>query len=93
MITRVGHVIRGFLRLMDILLCFLWLAPLYIVGLADRPTGRQLVSGYVGKAAYNGHRWGVRAATVIDKLAEWLGDGADHCHRVHLFYLPVDVEN
>lgn len=92
-LSRLGHVVRGGLRLLDIIACYLWLAPLYMVGLADRPTGRQLISGYVGKAAHNGHRWGVRAASVIDTMAMWVGDGPDHCHRAYLFYLPVDVEN
>lgn len=93
MIYRIAYVLRASFRLLDIIACFLWLAPLYIVGLADRPTGRQTISGYVGKAAFNGHRWGKRAAAVIDWLAIQVGDGPDHCHRAYLFYLPVDVEN
>ena len=91
--NRLGHVVRGALRLSDIVACFLWIAPLYLVCLADRPTGRQLISGYVGKAAHNGHKWGTRAAAVIDWLAMWVGDGPDHCRRAYEFYLPVDVEN
>ena len=79
--------------MLDIVICFFWLAPLYLVGLADKPTGRQLISGYVGKAAYNKHKWGIRAAKVIDWMAEKLGDGPDHCYRAYIFYKPIDIED
>jgi hypothetical protein len=68
----------------DVLLCTIWLAPLYVFKLSGRPTGRQLISGYVGLARINGHRWARIAAAVIDWIFEKLGDGPDHCRRVYL---------
>lgn len=81
LLIRLGHVLRALLILFDIVLCFCWLAPLYLVGLADRPTGRQLISAYVGRAMLNGHRWARIAAAVIDRL---LGKG--HCVDVATRY-------
>jgi hypothetical protein len=78
------------LKALDILACTVWLAPLYVVGLADRPSGRQMISSYVGRAAHNGHRWGLRAAGTIDFLARLLGDGPDHCRRAYLSYRGLD---
>lgn len=78
------------LRALDILGCTIWLSLLYPFGLADRPTGRQLVSGYVGKAAFNGAPWGHRAAAVIDWSASRLGDGPDHCLRAYLFWRVLE---
>ena len=80
-LRRFGHVLRALLILTDIVLCFCWLAPLYLVGLADRPTGRQLISAYVGRARINGHRWARAAAAVIDAL---LGRG--HCVHIATRY-------
>ncbi|MXO73589.1 hypothetical protein [Alteraurantiacibacter buctensis] len=68
---------------LDVLLCTLWLIPLYVAGLASRPTGRQLISGYVGKARLNGHRWARVAGAVIDWIFARLGDGPAHCTRVY----------
>ena len=68
----------------DVLICTLWLAPLYVAGLASKPTGRQLVSGYVGRAAINGHRWAIVVEGVIDWVFERIGDGPTHCARVYL---------
>lgn len=78
------------LKALDILACTLWLAPFYVVGLADRPSGRQMISSYVGKAAANGHRWGRIAATLIDMGAVALGDGPGHCHRAYIRYRGLD---
>lgn len=69
---------------LDVLLCALWLSALHPFKLAGKPTGRQLVSGYVGLARINGHRWARIAAAVIDWIFERLGDGPDHCRRVYL---------
>lgn len=74
LLGRIGHVIQALLILIDIAACFLWLAPLYLVGLADRPTGRQMISAYVGRAMINGHRWARIAAKVIDAVM-----GKSHC--------------
>lgn len=84
MTARLGHSVLALLIALDVLLCALWLAPLYLVGLASRPTGRQLISGYVGKARLNGHRWARLAGAAIDWLFARLGDGPDHCTRVYL---------
>lgn len=73
-LRRIGHVIQGMLILIDIAACFAWIAPLYLVGLADRPTGRQMISCYVGRALINGHRWARIAARVIDAVM-----GKSHC--------------
>lgn len=81
MVRRFGEALLALLRALDILLCALWLCPLYIVGLADRPTGRLMISTYVGKALANGHRWAVWAAWAIDHLAMMVGDQPNHCAR------------
>ena len=78
------------LRSIDILFCTIWLAPLYVVGLADRPSGRQMISSYVGKAASNGHYWAIAAEDVIDGIAQALGDRPGHCLRAYLHYRGLD---
>ncbi len=82
--ARLRHSAMGLLIALDVLLCALWLALLHPFNLASRPTGRQLVSGYVGKARLNGHRWARLAGAAIDWLFALLGDGPDHCRRVYL---------
>ncbi|MDQ4421477.1 hypothetical protein OOT33_13700 [Sphingobium sp. DEHP117] len=74
LLRRIGDVVQGLLIVIDIAVCYIWLAPLYLVGLADRPTGRQMISSYVGRAALNGHRWARIAARVIDAVM-----GKSHC--------------
>lgn len=91
-LTRCQHCALAMLRTADIAVCTVWLCVLYPWGLADRPTGRQLISGYVGKAAHNNQRWGLRAARAIDWLALRFGDGPDHCRRAWLFYMCIDQE-
>jgi len=91
MIARIGHCILPILRAFDILACTLWLSALYPFGLADRPTGCQLISGYVGKAAFHGMPWGIHLARWIDTAAEKLGDGPDHCLRAYLFWQRLEV--
>ncbi|MBB5985939.1 hypothetical protein [Sphingobium lignivorans] len=76
MIRRIGHVMIAALIVLDIIACFVWLAPLYLLGLASRPNGRQLISAYTGRAAINGHRWALRLERVIDRV---LGKG--HCRQ------------
>lgn len=71
---------------LDVVLCTFWLAPLYVFGLAGRPTGRQLISSYVGEAQHNGMKWARIPAAVIDFGAELLGDGPDHCYRTFVKY-------
>ena len=90
MIGRLKVAAFAFLRSIDILFCTIWLAPLYVVGLADRPSGRQMISSYVGKAASNGHYWGIAAEGVIDAIAEAFGDRPGHCLRAYLHYREID---
>lgn len=78
------------LRALDLLACTLWLAVLYPLGLADKPTGRHMISSYVGKAALNGMPWAIRAERVIDWLAELVGDGPNHCRRAYMFYKVLE---
>lgn len=77
-------------RARDIDWCTNWLAPLHLVGLADRPSGRQMISSYVGKAAANGHRWARIAAFLIDMGAVALGDTPEHCERAWRHYQGLD---
>lgn len=90
MIGRLGDSAWALLKALDILACTLWLAPLYVVGLADRPSGRQMISSYVGKAAANGHRWAVIVGWLIDYGAVALGDAPQHCDRAYRHYLGLD---
>jgi hypothetical protein len=91
MIRRLGQCVMPMLIALDLLACTTWLTLLYPMGLADRPTGRELISGYVGRAALNGHPWGKRMARLIDQVALWLGDEPDHCARIYQFYHRLEV--
>lgn len=71
---------------LDVLLCTIWLSTLYPLGWSERPTGRQLVSAYVGGAKLNGHRWARITAAVIDWGAARLGDSPNHCVRAYRRY-------
>jgi len=82
--------LRALITALDILACTIWLAPLYVVGLADRPSGRQMISSYIGKAEANGRYWGIAAADVIDALAECFGDRPGHCARAYRHYRGLD---
>lgn len=88
--SRAAASFLALLRALDILACTLWLAPLYLLGLADKPSGRQMISSYIGKAAANGHRWAIRAAMVIDWCAVRLGDRPAHCWRAYQHYRGLD---
>lgn len=90
MLRRLGFCALAMFRALDLLACTIWLSLLYPFGLADRPTGRQLISGYVGKAAHNGMPWGRRMARLIDWLAMRFGDKPDHCQRAFLFYSRLE---
>lgn len=85
MIERLLVIAGALLFLLDTVVCFLWIAALYLVGLADRPTGRQLISAYVGRAAINGWRWALRAEKVVNWIMQPF-DGPDHCRRCALRY-------
>jgi hypothetical protein len=85
MISRLGQVAIALLLLLDGIACFLWLAPLYLVGLADRPSGHQLISAYVGRAAMNGRAWALRTERIINRIMAPL-TGPDHCRRAARHY-------
>lgn len=90
MIARLKVSFWALLRALDILACTVWLAPLHVFGLADRPSGRQMISSYVGKAAVNGHYWAIALEHLIDAMAELLGDRPGHCLRAYLHYRDKD---
>lgn len=69
---------RALIVAFDVLACAVWLALLYPFHLCDRPTGRQTISGYVGKAALYGHRWAARLERAIDAVL-----GMGHCLRAY----------
>ena len=83
MIARLGTAALALLIAIDVMLCTIWLAPLYVVGLADKPSGRQLISQYVGEAAINGHRWALLAEAVIDAMFFW---NPGHCRATFRKY-------
>lgn len=90
MLTRVGHCVLPCLMALDIFLTALWLSLLYPFGLARRPTGREMLSTYIGEALYNGMPWAVRMARVVDWAAMKLGDGPDHCLKSYDMYNLMD---
>lgn len=90
MIARLRASVLALLRALDILACTIWLAPLYVVGLADRPSGRQMISSYVGKAMVNGHRWAFFVGGVIDWVFLPIDGRPDHCIRAFRHYLGKD---
>lgn len=89
-IHRLVHCVLPMLRALDLLGCTIWLSLLYPFGLADRPTGRETVSAYVGRAQFNGTAWGRRVGGIIDWVAERLGDEPGHCLRAYLFYRRLE---
>jgi len=88
-IQRLGHSLCALFRALDIRACAVWLSALYPFGLADRPYGRETISSYVGRAQFNGMAWGIRAAIVVDWLAQRVGEPPGHCRRAYDFYLTA----
>lgn len=84
--VKLGHVLVALLRAIDILACVVWLSALYPFGLADKPTGYETISAYVGRAQHNGMAWARPAAAVIDFGARLLGERPGHCIRAYLFW-------
>lgn len=74
----------------DILACTLWLAPLYALGLAGKPTGRQMISSYVGEASFNNMAWAKPIEKIIDRGARLFGDEPNHCYRAFVKYQFLD---
>lgn len=75
---------------LDIVFCTLWQGVLYPFGLASEPSGRRLVSTFIGEAAFNGHRWGIVLAAIVDRVFLLLGDRPEHCHRAFINYGTQD---
>jgi hypothetical protein len=90
MLRRLGHVVLALARMLDVVACTLWLCPLYLIGLASRPTGTAMISSYVGAAELGGMPWAIRAARIIDYIAKCLGDKPRHCYRSYLIH-RIDV--
>lgn len=86
MIKRLGHCVFSLLVALDVVACVLWLSTLYPFGLADRPTGHETISAYIGRAQQNGMWWARKVAPVIDRVAVWLGDRPNHCYRSFQFW-------
>lgn len=83
MIKRIKDVLFAWAIVLDIIACTLWLSPLYLFKLADRPTGRQIISAYVGAAAINGTRWRLIAEKIINTIFFW---DEDHCRKCYYKY-------
>ena len=90
MIRRIGQCALPVLLAFDLFACTLWLSLLYPFGLADRPTGRQTISCYVGKAEATGTRWGGRMAGILNWIAMRFGDAPDHCRRSYEFWQRIE---
>ncbi len=86
LLHRIGCSAFAILVSLDILLCTIWQGALYPFGLASKPSGRRMISSFVGEAAFNGHRWGIILATIIDRAFLAMGDKPEHCHRAFINY-------
>jgi len=84
--VRLKHCLFALLVALDVLACVIWLSLLYPFGLADRPTGHETISAYIGRAAFNGMPWALRAARIIDRGASLLGSDPGHCNRSFVFW-------
>lgn len=83
---RIRQSIFALLVTLTIALCTIWQGVLYPFCLASKPSGRRMTSSFVGEAAFNGHRWGIVLAAVIDRAFLLLGDKPQHCHRAFINY-------
>lgn len=90
LIERLKHSGFAILISLDILLCTIWQAVLYPLGLASKPSGRRMISSFVGEAAHNRHRWGIALAAILDRVFLWMGDRPDHCGRAFINYQNMD---
>lgn len=74
----------------DILLCTVWQATLYPFGLASKPSGRRMISSFVGEASANQHRWGRILELIIDLIFCSLEEQPAHCRRAYEKYKHID---
>jgi len=50
-----------------------------VAGFADKPSGRQMISTYVGGALVANRKWAYYAAAIIDYFAYLITGKRDHC--------------
>lgn len=90
-LTRCRECVLPFFLGLDIFACVIWLSLLYPFGLARKPTGREMISSYIGYCAFTGANWAVEAAKVLDWCACKLGDKPNHAQRAYLNYKGLDL--
>jgi hypothetical protein len=88
--ARLNTSIWALLKATDTFVLALIQLVLYPLNLCDAPTGRRMISSYVGRAAFNGRRWAQIVGALIDRGATLLGDAPDHCYRMFRFYEGLD---
>lgn len=74
----------------DILFCTIWQASLYPFNLASKPSGRRLISSFVGEAAYNRQKWGLLLEPIINFVFDRLEKEPEHCYRAFRKYEHID---
>ena len=89
-LLRIRQSVFAVLVTLTIALCTIWQGALYPFGLASKPSGRRMTSSFVGEAAFNGRRWGIILASMIDRVFLMLGDKPQHCHRAYINYGTQD---
>ena len=89
-IQRILESLLAILIAMNILVCTIWQSVLYPFGLASRPSGRRMISSFVGEAQFNKRRWGMVLGPVIDRLFLAIGTGPNHCVNSYLRYGHLD---
>lgn len=89
-LLRIRQSVFAVLVTLTIALCTIWQGGLYPFGLASKPSGRRMTSSFVGEAAFNGRRWGIILAAMIDRTFLMLGDKPQHCHRAYINYGTQD---
>jgi len=78
---RLAPGIRQVLVAVDQLAYVLIAVPIYILFGGPCPSADETISSRVGRAAIEGHCWGLVLEAIIDRLFILLGAGPDHCRR------------
>ena len=73
--------LRQLLVAVDQLVYILIAVPIYVVAGGATPSADETISSRVGRAAIEGHRWGLVLEAIIDRLFILLGARPDHCRR------------
>lgn len=68
MLRRLLEIWIAFLVLLDAIVCYFCIAPLYLFNVASKPTGTQLISSYIGEAYLNNMRWSIIPNLLINTL-------------------------